>query len=211
MEAAWGDILDTAYVSESDVHADLIDGATLGEMAGRVGTNAIDVMVELSVAEDLQTRFTIAMINDNEDEIGQLLRNDRFLLGLSDAGAHTSQLCDANYATYLLQHWWRERGDISPREGGVAPHRPAGRGLRHPRTGSHRPRAGRRRRRRSIPTPSGPPGPDGSTTSPVGADRLVADSTGIDHVFVGGVATRRDGEQLTGHGAGRLIRGRDAP
>ncbi len=205
MEAAWGDILDTAYVSESGAHADLIDGATLGEMAARAGTHAIDVMVELSVAEGLQTRFTIAMINDNEDEIGELLRNDRFLLGLSDAGAHTSQLCDANYATYLLQHWWRERGDISlekavwrltgqpadlygiPERGRIAPGLVADVVVFDPDT------VGTTRARRVHDFPGG-------------ADRLVADSTGIDHIFVGGVATRRDGEQLSGTAAGRLIR-----
>jgi hypothetical protein len=26
------------------------------------------------------------------------------------ACAHTSQLCDADFATYRLQHWWRECG-----------------------------------------------------------------------------------------------------
>lgn len=206
MEAAWGDILDHAVVAESEVHADLVDGETLGAMATARGVEAIDVMVELSLAEELRTRFTVAMINDAEDQIGPLLRDDRFLLGLSDAGAHTSQLCDANYATHLLGHWCRERGDLSlekavwrltgqpadvygiPDRGLLAAGRVADVVVFDPVTVG----TGRARRVRDLPG---------------GADRLVADSIGIDHVLVAGEAVRRDGEQLIGRAAGRLIRG----
>ena len=125
------------------------------------------------------------MINDNEDEIAELLGNDHFLLGLSDAGAHTSQLCDANYATYLLQHWWRERRRISlekavwrltgqPAEvygltdrGRIAP------GLAADVVVFDAATVGTTRARRIDDLPAG-------------ADRLVADSTGIAHVWVGG-------------------------
>ena len=47
------------------------------------------------------------------EQIADLLHYPNLLLGLSDAGAHTSQLCDANYATWLLGHWWRGRGTLS--------------------------------------------------------------------------------------------------
>jgi N-acyl-D-aspartate/D-glutamate deacylase len=206
MEAAWGDILDFAVVSESESHAELIEKGTIGQLAQARGVNAIDVMVEVALADDLQTRFTIAMINDNEDEIAELLGNDHFLLGLSDAGAHTSQLCDANYATYLLQHWWRERQAISlekavwrltgqPAEvygltdrGRIAP------GLAADIVAFDAATVGTTRARRIDDLPAG-------------ADRLVADSTGIAHIWVGGSRTRRDGEQLTGVGTGTLLRG----
>ena len=42
-----------------------------------------------------------------------MLADDRLLLGLSDAGAHASQLCDAVFSTYLLEHWVRETGVLS--------------------------------------------------------------------------------------------------
>jgi N-acyl-D-aspartate/D-glutamate deacylase len=206
MQAAWGDILDYAIVSESEAHPELVEQGTVGDLARARGVNAIDVMVDLAVADGLQTRFTIAMINDNEDEIAELLRNDHFLLGLSDAGAHTSQLCDANYATFLLQHWWREVEAISleravwrltgqPAEvygltdrGRLAPGLAADVVVFDPAT------VGTTRARRIDDFPAG-------------ADRLVADSTGITHVWVGGHRTRRDGAQLTGVGAGTLLRG----
>ena len=38
-------------------------------------------------------------------------------LGLGDAGAHLSFLCDAGFGLHLLGHWGRERGDLlGPRE-----------------------------------------------------------------------------------------------
>jgi N-acyl-D-amino-acid deacylase len=41
-----------------------------------------------------------------------LLNQDGMLIGLSDAGAHVSQLCDACMATDLLGRWVRERGAL---------------------------------------------------------------------------------------------------
>jgi N-acyl-D-amino-acid deacylase len=57
--------------------------------------------------------FTTAIMNDEEAEVAALLRNDQLLFGLSDAGAHCNQLCDAGAPTYLLGHWCRELGAIS--------------------------------------------------------------------------------------------------
>ena len=66
-------------------------------------------MLDLALSDDLATRFRVVMDNDGDDEIGELLADKRTLLGLSDAGAHASQLCDACYSTHLLGHWVRER------------------------------------------------------------------------------------------------------
>ena len=40
--------------------------------------------------------------------MAELLRHPGTVLGLSDAGAHASQLCDACAPTHLLAHWVRE-------------------------------------------------------------------------------------------------------
>jgi N-acyl-D-amino-acid deacylase len=146
------------------------------------------------------------MINDNEEEVAELLRNDRFLLGLSDAGAHTSQLCDANYSTYLLSYWCREKEAISLEKAVWRL------------TGQPADVYGLADRGRLVPGLAADvvvfdPATVGTTRArrvqdfPGGADRLVADSTGIAHTWIGGVPTRTDGEQLVGRGAGRLLRG----
>jgi hypothetical protein len=41
---------------------------------------------------------------------------------------------------------------------------------------------------------------------PAGADRLIAPSTGIEHVWVNGVAVRRDGADVEGARPGVLLR-----
>ena len=72
----------------------------------------------MAVEEDLGTRFRIFIANDEPVSVGELLTNDRVVLGLSDAGAHVGQLCDAPLPTDLLGTWVRDRG-IMPVERAV--------------------------------------------------------------------------------------------
>ena len=134
-----------AQVAETDVHPELCYGPTLAELAAGSGRSPMDVMVELAAEEGFETRFLVAMTNDDEDGVGRLLGNDQLLLGLSDAGAHTSQLCDANFATHLLGHWCRDKGVLSLEKAvwRLTGHPAMVYGLERPR--SHRARRGRRR------------------------------------------------------------------
>jgi N-acyl-D-amino-acid deacylase len=147
------------------------------------------------------------MTNDNEPQIAEMLRNDALMLGLSDAGAHTSQLCDADFATYLLQHWWREKRAI-PLEKAIW------RLTRQPAEFFGLADRGRLVRGAVAdivvfdPETVGTTAPERRCDLPAGADRLVAKSTGIVHVWVGGVPSRRGGQDLRNPGAGKLIRSR---
>jgi N-acyl-D-aspartate/D-glutamate deacylase len=67
-------------------------------------------MLDVSLEDDLTTRFWSVLANDDEEGIAFLLPRDNVLLGLADSGAHVSQLCDACFATDLLGNWVRERG-----------------------------------------------------------------------------------------------------
>jgi N-acyl-D-aspartate/D-glutamate deacylase len=57
-------------------------------------------------------------LNDDADEVGQLLLEEHCTLGLSDAGAHVGQLCDAPEPTDFLGNWVRDR-DLMPIETAV--------------------------------------------------------------------------------------------
>ncbi|HEX4429570.1 MAG TPA: amidohydrolase family protein [Frankiaceae bacterium] len=202
----WGNKLDEATVQETELHGELRDGPTLGELAAQRGGTALDVAVELALAEDLATRFRIVMINDDEEQVARLLQNRSMLLGLSDAGAHTSQLCDANFATYLLQRWVRELGVLTLEEaiwrltgqpaqvygltgrGHIAPGAVADLVAFDPAT------VGTGPLERIVDLPGG-------------ADRLVAASIGIEHVWVGGQQTRAFGKDVPGARHGRVLRG----
>ena len=69
----------------------------------------LDVVLDLSLDDDLETRFWSVLANDDPEAIAWLLPRDNVLLGLADSGAHVSQLCDACFATDLLGPWVRER------------------------------------------------------------------------------------------------------
>ena len=57
-------------------------------------------------------------LNDDTDEVAKLLVDEHCTLGLSDAGAHVGQLCDAPEPTDFLGNWVRDR-DLMPIETAV--------------------------------------------------------------------------------------------
>jgi len=99
---------ETFEVSESERFPDLV-GRRVSELARERGVSPLDVMCELAVAEDLKTRFRAYIANEDVEAVGYLLTRERVTLGLSDAGAHVDQLCDAPLYTDLLGRWVRER------------------------------------------------------------------------------------------------------
>jgi N-acyl-D-aspartate/D-glutamate deacylase len=84
-------------------------GRSIADVAAERGTAPLDAMLDISVAEDLEPRFRSTLANDDFGTITELLQQDGVLMGLSDAGAHVSQLCDACMPTDLLGNWVRER------------------------------------------------------------------------------------------------------
>ena len=100
---------ETCEVSESARFPEL-EGRRVDALARERGCSPLDVICEVSLAEDLATRFRIYIANDEPTTVGHLLTHESVALGLSDAGAHVGQLCDAPLATDLLGPWVRDRG-----------------------------------------------------------------------------------------------------
>ncbi len=84
----------------------------LSDVAEEQGKHIVDTALDLSLANELKVRFRVAVANNNEEEVQELLDHPSTVLGLSDAGAHASQLCDACFSTHLLGHWVRDKGTI---------------------------------------------------------------------------------------------------
>jgi N-acyl-D-amino-acid deacylase len=100
---------DTFEVMESTVHPELV-GCRLEELADAAGKPPFDYMLDLALDEpDLRLRMRAVLLNDDVEGVTTLLQEDQCTLGLSDAGAHVGQLCDAVLATDLLGTWVRER------------------------------------------------------------------------------------------------------
>ena len=90
-------------------------GTRLLDVAGRTGADPFDALLDMALGEaDLRTlRVRAVLANDDVDGIATLLRTEGCTLGLSDAGAHVGQLCDAPLATDLLGNWVRGRGVLT--------------------------------------------------------------------------------------------------
>jgi N-acyl-D-amino-acid deacylase len=178
------------------------------DVAAERGVHPIDLMLDLGLATDLDARFRMAVANNNEDEVAELLLDPHMVVGLSDAGAHASQLCDACQATYLLGRWVREKQALSleqavrmltsrPAEvfgiadrGRLAEGWPADVVVFDPATVG----AGPLRRIWDFPG---------------GANRLVSDASGIDAVIVNGAVLRQNGRDRVSPGGklpGKLLR-----
>jgi N-acyl-D-amino-acid deacylase len=105
---------ETYEVMETTAHPSLV-GRRLLEVAEERGQDPFDVLMELAVDEpDLHhVRVKAVVANDDEDGVALLLNEPGCTLGLSDAGAHVSQLCDAPLPTDLLGKWVRDKGALS--------------------------------------------------------------------------------------------------
>lgn len=202
---------DRWIVSESDASPDAI-GRTVADLAAERGAAPLDVALDIALADDLSTRFTVVLANDDEAEVSELLCLEGAILGLSDAGAHPDQICDAVAPTDLLGGWVRERGALTLEE---AVRKLTG----EPADLFDLAERGYIRAGAAAdlvvfdPTTIGP-GPIRRVRDfPAGADRLIADApTGLRHILVAGVLIRRGGVGVdkpvdaSGRAPGRVLR-----
>jgi N-acyl-D-amino-acid deacylase len=89
-------------------------GRRLTEIAQSMGKPISEVMLEIAVADDLQTEFQINdFIHADKDIVAQMLDHPSLHIGASDAGAHVAQFCGAGDTSDLLARFVREFGKLS--------------------------------------------------------------------------------------------------
>jgi N-acyl-D-aspartate/D-glutamate deacylase len=81
---------------------------SIAELALEAGTDALGFMLDLALAENLDTVFTALLLNSDERAVGRMLRHPAAMVSLSDAGAHLTFFNDAGFGLHLLGHWVRE-------------------------------------------------------------------------------------------------------
>jgi len=166
-----------------------VEGRNVQELADEQGKDPVDLMMDMALDADLAMRITQDVINYDPDDIEVLLSDPTTVIGLSDAGAHASQLCDAKYSTEFLATFVREREAFTLEDGihmltqrpaevfGITDRgtlevgKPADVVVFKAAEVDHR---GKRR----------------VYDLPAGADRIVSDAKGIDYVIVNGTVIR---------------------
>jgi N-acyl-D-aspartate/D-glutamate deacylase len=184
----------------------------VGDIAREEGRDPLDVMLDIALDDDLQANFAPNFGGYDHDAYvlrGELWRDDRTLIGASDAGAHVDRLDAFAITTTVLQKGVREHGVVTLEE---AVYQMTGRAARYYglidrgliRQGHHgdivvfdEATVGR--------------GPTYARHDlPCDQMRLYADAIGIDHVLVNGVEIVRHGEH-TGKLPGKVLRsGKDS-
>jgi len=182
-------------------------GRPVRDIMAETGRDAIDVLLDIAIEDELRTTFLPDTGGEDADAYAlraRLWRDDRTLIGASDAGAHIDIIDTFAFSSTLLQRGVRDHAVISLEEAvNLITHRIAryfgliDRGLIAP--GHHadivifdEQYIGR--------------GPTILRADlPGGASRLYAEATGIPQVFVNGVQIIRDGE-LTEALPGKVLR-----
>jgi N-acyl-D-aspartate/D-glutamate deacylase len=187
------------------------EGRTVREIATETGKDDFDALLDIVVSDELRTGLSPTM-PPISDEVWQaradVWKDDRTVVGASDAGAHLDMMCGATYSSFLVGEAVRDRGLLSMEEavrqltdvparlyglrdrGRITPGWRADLVVFDPATVGPRPE----RTRADLPG---------------GASRLVADARGFEHVLVNGVEIVSS-DSFTGATPGRFLRsGRD--
>jgi N-acyl-D-amino-acid deacylase len=108
---------DVFTVAETGAHPEFI-GCSVAAIAENASRAPFEMMCDLALDDDLATRFAVTFANDDPAAIHELLVGDGCIMGLSDAGAHISQICDAIMPVDFLARWVRDR-HVMPLERGI--------------------------------------------------------------------------------------------
>jgi N-acyl-D-amino-acid deacylase len=194
---------DTYEFADNASHPEL-DGKRLVDVASARGVSPLDLLCVTALDEpDLRLRVRCIVANDDREAVGRLLRDDHCTLGLSDAGAHVGQLCDASQATDFLGNWVRDQ-QLMPLETAVRKLTGVQADLfGFPDRGYLRP--GGWADVVVFDPATVAPGPLRRVRDfPGGSERITADQpVGVQHVLVNGVAIRRDGAPVDDERRGR--------
>ena len=88
-------------------------GRVVGDLAREAGKDPFDWFLDHCLDGEMDSLVDCHMFNVDEDRVKDLLEHPHGVLGLSDAGAHLSFLCDAGFGLHMLGHWARDRADMT--------------------------------------------------------------------------------------------------
>jgi len=91
------------------------DDPTVEQLARSRGQHPVEVMIDLSLANDDQV-YVQPLVNETPDDVLGILKHPRTLATFSDSGAHVCQEMGSSLQTHLLSYWVRKRGAFTLEE-----------------------------------------------------------------------------------------------
>jgi N-acyl-D-amino-acid deacylase len=85
------------------------DDPTVDQLAKARGQHPVEVMIDLSLADENQV-YVQPLVNETPDDVLGILKHSRTLATFSDSGAHVCQEMGSSLQTHLLSYWVRKRG-----------------------------------------------------------------------------------------------------
>lgn len=84
------------------------DDPTVEQLARARGQHPVEIMIDLSLANENQV-YVQPLVNESPDDVLGILKHDRTLATFSDSGAHVAQEMGSSLQTHLLSYWVRKR------------------------------------------------------------------------------------------------------
>jgi len=92
---------------------------SIQEIAQAQGKDGLDCFLDISLEEDLETRFVHTNTQGDPQAVCEILKHPSVMIGQSDAGAHMGYDARFGYSTAFLGRWVRDHG-IMPLEEAVS-------------------------------------------------------------------------------------------
>lgn len=91
------------------------DDPTVEQLARSRGQHPVEVMIDLSLANENQV-YVQPLVNETPADVLGILKHPRTLATFSDSGAHVAQEMGSSLQTHLLSYWVRKRGAFTLEE-----------------------------------------------------------------------------------------------
>jgi N-acyl-D-aspartate/D-glutamate deacylase len=105
------------FLTVGDVYSEQnkqYQGKSLMEIAQIEGKELGDVILDIALADKLETEFQLKnVLNADKKAVAGLINHPLCHFGASDAGAHVTQFCGTGDTTHLLEHYVRETGQMT--------------------------------------------------------------------------------------------------
>ena len=88
----------------------LLERKSVQEVAAMQGKDGLDCFLDLSLEENLETRFVHTNTQGDPSAVCEILKHPAVMIGQSDAGAHMGYDARFGYSTAFLGCWVRDHG-----------------------------------------------------------------------------------------------------